>query len=1105
MVFGYYTHIVCYQEAEILVNAVRINTLSKLSSGDQQQFEAIISDIFVGILHDAGSDSEGLGGAIRQVMTEKPFLLEPNEGQMAKIIQFSEQLDQRAGKIMKLSSFGRNKQITFKAHNYYCFCLVFPLPVPVGCIIFGAPGSGKTTIWKVLEASLLRLGKPVMVIVMNPKAMSRSELLGSLDCDTREWKDGVLTHAVRQAIKEPPDVSVWIVCDGDVDPEWIENLNSVLDDNRLLTLASGERLTLGENINLVFETHNLVFASPATISRMGMIYLNENDIDASWIVSRWLGSLPVEINAQLKGWVCKHFHRALSDVGEGIVRTNLLGKINSALSHLLNCADEIQFLQGLVNGLGGNMAPADRSAFARNVMQWGGQPSPDYAHYSGIADKDHVSITMAVGDIILIKSVQQALSTIQPYIYDPFLLVGPHGCGKDTIIRHFFSLQQGSQVTTIFCNELTKPADIISRIKESCSLFSSNIGQTYRPRRGKLILYLKDIDAVAPDKYHCCMLHSFLFHLITYNGFHESLQFYFVEKIYVVASMTGERHQLDIRLASLFKICAVGFPSQKEMVTWCSTMMSKNDRFPHILDSQSIVNIAAAVVDIFVSVKSMVSTYERIHYKYTFSLRTLKNFMTNLGCYHMDGGCFSDCFKFEARRQFSDMLVGDELRDKIDSLIESAMKKNEVLSFQKEQLGYFSTLQSGSISNNERPFQFLSEEKFRSVVEQGISLYQREERELNLFLVPEILHHLARIEHGLKSLSGHLLLVGRSGVGRKTLTKLLCFMLQFRYSSPPVSVRYCASHFRGFLKKMTILAGIDGDHVCLLVEEHHLNEPEIFVLINQILSGDTSCLFTKVELDQLLAPLKDVIVGEGLAESPHDMFVSRVAKNLRVCLSIDETSDTIIKCSHHPSVFKHCKVLWLGSWSVKTMNQICTTNVSVREMITADEGGNDRTIAMQAMGPLASVTEAIVNIHINAKPTAAPLDFISLLNVWENIYNQKRKALLEEYHKFSKGIQKLSETREAVDKLRDDAKKRHAQMERAQCEADEAMTEITNELTKAHMKRKETEDLKLVLAQQTDVMTKRKADIEKELDEIQPILEEAKDGEMSSLHLFLCF
>ena len=74
-------------------------------------------------------------------------------------------------------------------------------------------------------------------------------------------------------MKEPSSVHSWIICDGDIDPEWIESLNSVLDDNRLLTMPSGERIQFGPNVNFLFESHDLSCASPATISRMGMIFM----------------------------------------------------------------------------------------------------------------------------------------------------------------------------------------------------------------------------------------------------------------------------------------------------------------------------------------------------------------------------------------------------------------------------------------------------------------------------------------------------------------------------------------------------------------------------------------------------------------------------------------------------------------------------------------------------------------------------------------------------------------------------------------------------------------------------------------------------------------
>lgn len=87
--------------------------------------------------------------------------------------------------------------------------------------------------------------------------------------DTREFNDGVLTASARQVVKEATETLCWIVCDGDIDPEWIESLNSVMDDNHLLTLPNGERISFGDNVNFIFETNDLRFASPATVSRLG--------------------------------------------------------------------------------------------------------------------------------------------------------------------------------------------------------------------------------------------------------------------------------------------------------------------------------------------------------------------------------------------------------------------------------------------------------------------------------------------------------------------------------------------------------------------------------------------------------------------------------------------------------------------------------------------------------------------------------------------------------------------------------------------------------------------------------------------------------------------
>ncbi|XP_036143732.1 dynein heavy chain 8, axonemal [Monomorium pharaonis] len=540
-----------------------------------------------------------------------------------------------------------------------------------GLMVLGPTGSGKTRCMWALMRALTEMGMPHKEIRMNPKAITASQMFGRLDVATNDWTDGIFSIIWRRSTQTKKTENLWMVLDGPVDAVWIENLNSVLDDNKTLTLANGDRIIMAPNTKLVFEPDNVDNASPATISRMGMVFVSASVLKWNSILEGWLRKCSsnearvlrtlfdqiygdahtfVQTKLQAKMMILEALYiRQCIDLLEGLN----VGNSDPTKTLLAEYHIEKLFLFSLMWSLGAMLELDGRLALQEylinheshcnwpkciedeTIFEYLVSDDGKWMHWSKMVPKfEYPSDRVLEYHTILVPNVD---NTRTLYLIDiiarqekAVLLIGEAGTAKSMMMKSYmFKHDPEYHLNKFFNFSSASTPNMVQRVFES--YVEKRVGTTYGPPGGrKMTIFIDDINMPTINEWGDQITNELIRQLMEYKGFYsldKPGDFCTMQDIMLLAAMHhsgGGRNDIPERLKRQFNIFNCTLPSNKSMDTIFSVI--GQGYFCLTRFSETIVNFLPKLISLtrllWQNTKAkMLPTPAKFHY--VFNLRDL--------------------------------------------------------------------------------------------------------------------------------------------------------------------------------------------------------------------------------------------------------------------------------------------------------------------------------------------------------------------------------------------------------------------------------------------------------------------------------------------------
>uniref|UniRef100_H2YVQ0 AAA+ ATPase domain-containing protein n=1 Tax=Ciona savignyi TaxID=51511 RepID=H2YVQ0_CIOSA len=637
------------QDRNILIHSLRNANLPRFLAEDAPLFNNIMSDLFPGI-SPPKMDNSALEKAIEQATTE--LGLELWTDQLQKAVQLKEQLAVRHG-----------------------------------VMLVGPSGGGKTTVRTCNATCVNTFRKWLWSFSINPKCVSLGELYGYTDPNTLEWVDGMLAYSVVRSSDSGEFEWRWVVLDGPVDTAWVENLNTTLDDTKTLCLANGERINMPDNMRIMFEVDTLTQASPATISRCAMVYMDPVKLGWKPYVKSWIKRLPkdlpqsgrdhlwdlfelsIETGLQLleKRLKLQHIPVPQLSVVQTLCRILqvLIGEVNYnrpaevtselfvfaftwSVGGVLNSSTVIGRDETLINmsydfdqlvhdifekdtGIGVTFPSGSRSIFSYFVDLQSGRfvPWDELVPATRTLIERGLTYTLVGNNRALIRySFLSALLLLNKF---PVLLTGDSGVGKTALIQVLATKAQSGDlvINTIQFSALTQPSQCQAQMMNK--LVKRSRDSVGPPRGKKCIAFVNDLNMPSSDKHGSQPPLELLRQFIDLGGFYDVKKLTWKGVVDVTLAALQPHlvvggSLISSRLLKHFSVFAMPQPSTKSLQHIYKVQLGhffENRDFMPEVKESCPQVVNAGIAVYYKMCNAMLPTPDKSHY--TFNLRDLSD------------------------------------------------------------------------------------------------------------------------------------------------------------------------------------------------------------------------------------------------------------------------------------------------------------------------------------------------------------------------------------------------------------------------------------------------------------------------------------------------